>query len=114
MSEIARRVAARYLAAGGAVTVTLQDSSVGPRNRVRQTWRVDSPGKSVVVKTVTSDGGIDFASKEDFVVEAFGKRAGVRSLIQHLIFGAPAEYYPGEGETVELDQAFFEGLPVPS
>lgn len=115
MSDIAKRVAARYLAAAeGAVTVTLQESTVGARNQVRQTWRVDAPGKSIVVKTLSSDGHFEFLTKGDFGVEAFGKRVNAKSLIQHLIYEAPPEYYPQEGGTVELDQAFFDGLQVPS
>jgi len=117
MSDLAKRVAARFLAVGpeGPITLTLQSSSVNSKNQVRQTWRVDAPGKSVVVKTFTGDGGhLEFLSKQDFDVEAFGKRATAKALVQHVIYEAGPDYYPMEGETVELDQAFFDGLQVPS
>jgi hypothetical protein len=111
MSEIAKRAAVRHLAASEeTIIVTLQKSSVGHQNRVQQTWRVDAPGKSTIVKTRTSDGDLEFLSKNDFIVEAFGKNVSAKSLIQHLIYSAPPNYYPLEGGTVELDKNFFDSL----
>ena len=119
MTPLARRVAARWLsgqarssaedAEEGAskLTVTLLETKIGPKNRVTQTWEIEGPGHSVTVKTRTSDGDIDFLSKQDLRFEAFGQEVDAKSVIEYLIFGAPDRYYPAEGGTVELDKAFF-------